>query len=350
MRALLLRWGLAVPWLKWCAAIPLALQLTQAQATELPELSPAQQQILSSTNEEKPYNVRLHFLKSNERRHDLFFPVLTRLGGGYLGVGADQNYTLAAVAGAELLFLVDIDGEVIRWHKIYAAVIPLAESPQMLLKLLQARAEPSVQQALVQRWPTEATELLHSYRNYRHMIGMHLQNEMQVNRNGRPSTWMSDPVLYSRIRELMIAKRVIARVGDLHGERTMLGIGDAARALRVTMRTVYLSNVEQWFQYSPQFRRNLVHLPHDGRTIVLRTLARGDVPAPDLDRWHFSVQSLDEFIARIDSPIRRLRRVQDLVPDMAKANRPGVRGLSWLGQLPNPMPRPWSEIPPLRSQ
>ena len=78
-------------------------------------------------------------------------------------------------------------------------------------------------------------------------------------------------------------------------------------------------------------------------------LARGDVPAPPEDRWHFSVQSLDEFIARIDSPVRKLRRVQDLVPDMARATRPGVRGLSWLGGLPNPPPRPWSELPPLRN-
>ena len=47
---------------------------------------------------EKPYNVRLHFLKSNERRHDLFFSALRGIGGGYLGVGADQNFTLAAIA------------------------------------------------------------------------------------------------------------------------------------------------------------------------------------------------------------------------------------------------------------
>jgi hypothetical protein len=58
---------------------------------------------------------------------------------------------------------------------------------------------------------------------------------------------MSDPVLYGRIRALMISRRVIARVGDLHGERTLLGLGQSARTLNVTMRTIYLSNVEQWF-------------------------------------------------------------------------------------------------------
>ncbi|MBL9041069.1 MAG: hypothetical protein JNM83_05685 [Myxococcales bacterium] len=344
-RGWLIRW-------KWglTSALPLALALLlgQAHAAALPELSVDQQHILQTTSEEKPYDVRRHFLRSNERRHDLFFSALGRLGGGYLGVGADQNYTLAAVAQAELVFLVDIDAEVIRWHKIYAALIPLAESSQALGKLFHPRAEATVRHALETRWGSESVELWQSYRVYRGMISAHLGRERQISRNGRAATWLSDPVLYGRIRELMTARRVIARVGDLHGERTLLGIGQAARSLQVTMRTIYLSNVEQWFRYSPQFRRNLVQLPHDGRTVVLRTLARGDVPAPPEDRWHFSVQTLDEFIARIDSPVRRLRRVQDLIPDMSRAHRPGVRGLSWLGQVPDPMPRPWSELPPLR--
>lgn len=341
-RGWLIRW-------KWGLTSALALLLGQAHAAALPELSVDQQHILQTTGEEKPYDVRRHFLRSNERRHDLFFSALGRLGGGYLGVGADQNYTLAAVAQAELIFLVDIDAEVIRWHKIYAALIPLAESSQALGKLFHPRAEATVRHTLESRWGSESVELWQSYRAYRGMISAHLGRERQISRNGRAATWLSDPVLYGRIRELMIARRVIARVGDLHGERTLLGIGQAARSLQVTLRTIYLSNVEQWFRYSPQFRRNLVQLPHDGRTVVLRTLARGDVPAPPEDRWHFSVQTLDEFIARIDSPVRRLRRVQDLIPDMSRAHRPGIRGLSWLGQVPNPMPRPWSELPPLRS-
>jgi hypothetical protein len=143
-------------------------------------------------------------------------------------------------------------------------------------------------------------------------------------------------------RSRICANSRTARLGPQldHDHHTYLGVP--------TIHSLFLSNVEQWFHYSPQFRRNLVQLPHDGRTVVLRTLARGDVPAPPEDRWHFSVQTLDEFVARMDSPVKRLRRVQDLIPDMARSVRPGVRGLSWLGQVPNPMPRPWHELPPLR--
>ena len=317
-------------------------------AHEMPDLTNVQEQALRLTSEESPYAVRWHFLKSNERRHDLFFSALARLGGSYLGVGADQNYTLAAAASAEFVFLVDIDAEVIRWHKIYAALIPLCQTPQDLLALLKPRAETIAKDALFHRWPMEAPELFKSYRARRHMLFLHLSVEQTVLRNGRGVTWMSNPAFFEHVRKLMLTRRVVARVGDLHGEKTLLAIGQAARALDSNVRAVYLSNVEQWFRYSPQFRRNLVQLPHDRRTLVLRTLARGDVPAPDEDRWHFSIQSLDEFIARMDSPVRKLRRVQDLVPDMAKAKRPGLRGLSWLGELPNPIPVPWHHLPPLR--
>ena len=255
-------------WLKdwtWGLMSSLALMLGQAHASALPELSATERQILQTTGEEKPYAVRLHFLRSNERRHDLFFSALNRLGGGYLGVGADQNYTLAAVAQAELVFLVDIDAEVIRWHKIYAALIPLAESPQSLLKLLHPRAEPTVRSALQARWGAEATELLHSYRYFRGMLSAHLSREQQVSRNGRAATWLSDPVLYARIRELQIGRRVIARVGDLHGEHTLVGLGQAARALNVTVRTVYLSNVEQWFHRVHRWASvpSILHFPSE---------------------------------------------------------------------------------------
>ena len=44
-------------------------------------------------HDEPAHTVRRHYLWSNERRHDLFFPLLHGLGGAYMGVGGDQNHT-----------------------------------------------------------------------------------------------------------------------------------------------------------------------------------------------------------------------------------------------------------------
>lgn len=109
-------------------------------------------------------------------------------------------------------------------------------------------------------------------------------------------------------------------------------------------------NVEQWFRYSPQFRRNLAGLPRDDKTVVVRTLARGELPAPDQDRWHFSVQTLDDFIGRMEAPQNPLQSVRGLMPAMQQAKQPGTRGISWIGpvQASPPLPRSWLLFPPLR--
>jgi hypothetical protein len=320
-----------------------------AVADPLPALSEPQQRIIESPGDEKPYNVRLHFLKSNERRHDLFFSSLRGLGGGYLGVGADQNYTLAAIARAELVWLVDIDGDVVQWHKIYAALIPLAASPAELLTLLGGRRDGEVKAALAARWGEEGARLLPTFLRYRGYLLAHLGAERAVMLRGKPVTWVSDPALYQHVRSLMIARRVVPRVGDLHGEATLLGIAQAAKQAGVTLRTVYLSNAEQWFRYSPQFQRNMLALPHEPRTVVLRTLARGELPTPDGDRWHFSVQTLDAFLSRMAEEQRPARKVGDLVPDMLAGRRPGSLGLSWLGPVqPPPRTLYLAELPAVR--
>ena len=220
--------------------------LAGAQSKLVP-LSDSDTEILSALPDEKPYNVRIHFLRSNERRHDVFFPALRNLGGGYIGVGADQNYTLAAVARAELLWLIDIDGDVVQWHRIYSALIPAAETPAELLALLSGNKDAQVKAALAARWPEdEAKRLWPTFLRYRGLLTSHLRAEKEVRQRGRPVTWIADPELYQHIRALMQARRVIARVGDLHGETTLVAIGAAARRTGHLIRTVYLSNVEQW--------------------------------------------------------------------------------------------------------
>ncbi len=330
------------------------LGLVPGQAIAEPSvaaLSDSERQVFEALPEEKPYNVHIHFLRSNERRHDVFFPALRHLGGGYIGVGADQNYTLAAVAKSEILWLIDIDGDVVQLHKVYGALIPAAATPDELLALFTVGKTTQAKAALAARWPeAEAKALWTIFLRYRGMLAAHLRTERGIRQKGRAVTWLSDPELYRHVRALMQARRVFSRVGDLHGETTLIAIGAAARRTGHLVRTVYLSNVEQWFRYSAQFRRNLSGLPRDDKTVVLRTLARGELPAPDQDRWHFSVQTLDDFLFRMETAQPPARGVLDLMPEMAKARRPGVYGLSWLGTvqaLPRPRPE-WALLPPLR--
>lgn len=364
--------GLARPvrfacWGRWRAVTALLLTLVSpvGQAAPPPEAAPVSAQpapllpqslsadqltMLEALPDEKPYNVRIHFMRSNERRHDLFFKALRGIGGAYIGVGADQNYTLAAVAQAELLLLTDIDGDVVQWHKIYAALIPQAPTPLALCQLLAGERDAVAKAALVERWGPLGLKLWPTFLRYRGMLLSHLQVERKVMRRGSGATWMSNLTLYQHIRGLMQQHRVIAHVGDLHGETTLVNLSSALRQAKVVVRTLYISNVEQWFRYSPQFRRNMQALPRDAKTLVLRTLARGELPIPDEDRWHFSVQTLDDFIARMESTQAPATEVQDFMPEMVRSARSGSHGLSFLGAVteqPRPL-LPWKVLPPLR--
>jgi hypothetical protein len=85
---------------------------------------------------------------SNERKHDIYFEDFKGLGGGYLGVGGDQNYTMAAAAGSQVLWLVDIDLEVVKLHKLYSALLRATDTPQAFVALFERKGVPLVDAAL----------------------------------------------------------------------------------------------------------------------------------------------------------------------------------------------------------
>lgn len=286
---------------------------------------------------------------SNERRHDLFFADLAGLGGGYLGVGGDQNYTMAAAAQAQVLWLVDLDVAVVRMHRLYAALLSAAKTPAEFVALFDS-AEQSAQQSTIERalaayYPKldeeERRAILTVYHAYREDLSLHLHKTAEYRWAGRAVTWLGDPALYEHIRKLAVARLLVPRHGDLTGTTTMQAIAQAARAARVPMHVLYLSNAESWFRYGREFRKNLDALPFDDRALVLRTVKSEQLTYPHGDIWHYSVQRATHFaehlrghgyesidVAMLDAP-----------PCYRKLRHPGpecgVRGLSHIGFPPD---------------
>lgn len=216
-----------------------------------------------------------HYLVGNEARHDVFFPAIADRGGAYLGVGGDQNYTLIAVAGSELAFLLDHDPLIAALHRELGRRIVAAADPAALLRALVDPADPPPP-ALARSWPA---------------LVAHLGRVAARRHDGRPTTWLSDPVLYARLRERWRGGAIRVVVGDLAGDLAMPTIAAAAASRGRPFAVVYLSNAEEGVAASDRLAANLRGLPRTAEAALLRTSGRPDVPALD-GLWSYEVAPL----------------------------------------------------------
>lgn len=241
--------------------------------------------------EELPAPTR-RFLVGNEGRHELFAPALAGRGGALLCVGGDHCYTLAALAGAERLYVVDHDRRVVDLHAELAGRIAAADSPAALLAGL-SRAPAG---DLARRWAIVAD----------HLRGV----------AGRRRSWLADAELYARVRGLWAEGRVEAVVGDVAGARAMPSIARAARARGLVFTAVYLSNVEETLADRAGLRRNLEALPRSPDAALLRTFFDAAVPAAD-GLWSYQVEALAGYLARSGAPRPGAMRVDPREPGLS---------------------------------
>jgi hypothetical protein len=275
-----------------------------AAAPGPPPLSAEARRTLQATKSEKLAEPKwLRFVVSNEWRHDVTFPRLVGLGGAYVGVATDQNYTLAAAARAEVVFLFDYDLEVVRLHRIYHAFLDQAATPAEFRALFDEKEVKRGKEILATAAdsPKEVAHLQRIYTHYRERLQIYLRHVANLQVGDRHPTWLGDPVAYAYIRGLAQGGRMVAVQGDLNGSVALRSVGETARALKLPVRIVYLSNAEGFFKYSPAFRENLAALPHDERSVIIRTYKHG-FPAAAGDSWHYNLHQIDDFLKRAARP------------------------------------------------
>lgn len=281
-----------------------------ASAGGLAPLSSEQRATMLAGAEDTLTPTPIHYVKSNEVRHDVWFPYVAGLGGAYLGVGSDQNYTVAAAARSELMFLSDIDRSVVDLHRVYEVLIEASEEPAALLERFNAsQTEASVAlltEAFAGLPAPEKRRLLGLYRAARETVYIHLQRVIKRHQGETATTWLSDRAMYDHIRGLFKADRVRAMGGDLTGANSLQTAASAARNLGVPFRVIYFSNAEEYFNYSPQFVANVEAFPVEDRTVVLRTIySKNWVHADQL--WAYQVQPIADFKARLADRKNRSR-------------------------------------------
>lgn len=270
-------------------------------------LGEAQRAALLAGAEERIVSKREHFTISNEYRHDLWFPYLRGLGGAHVGVASDQNYTLMAVARSEVGYLLDLDRQVVRLHRVYMALIAASPDPERFLARFDEAARRETRALLVvglaDMSERDRSEALRFVDDNRAALREYLGTVGATRRGERGVTWLSDPELYAHIRGMVTAGRLRPINGNLAGETAMATIAASARALGLTVQSLYLSNAEEYLYYTPAFVANVRALPGSADSVVLRTIhdrfVGWESPGDGDRRWNYQVHSLEDFQGRL---------------------------------------------------
>lgn len=250
-----------------------------------------------------------HFTISNEYRHDLWFSYLRGLGGAYVGVASDQNYTLIAAARSEYAFLVDLDRQVVDLHALYAALIAAAPDPTAFLALFaetasaRRAAREAIATAMGGRTTADRSRSLSLFETHRVVLADYLK-KVQT----QTGSWLADAEAYSYVRTMFTTGRIRVLQGDLAGRSTMASIAASSRALDVPVKVLYLSNAEEYLFYGDRFATNVRALPIAADSVVLRTIherfAGWESCGEGDRRWNYQVQALTDFQRRLGDRAR----------------------------------------------
>lgn len=305
------------------SAVLLALPFISARAepaAELPPLSDDARALLAAIPNEHTPESKRHYFRSNEWFHSLLKDALQGRGGAYVGVGSDQNYTMAALAGSELMLLIDFDARIPWVHRIYGVLVSASATPDELV----SRFAPDQLDASMQLLRDGLAGDAEAETIARHFAKLNKRWFQYVQRVRRLEvSWLGDPALYAHIRNLFRTGRIVSRNGDLTGTATLRAIADAATKLHTPVRVVYFSNAEQFFKYGPTFRQSMDLLPTDERSVVVRTVHhwRLQTAKPnDYTEWHYMLEDFPDFKARMNAGYRSsFRLVRDVAVHRAES-------------------------------
>ncbi len=271
----------------------------------LDELSESQKQKLSAIvwdvdpevlNAIEQKNEGGHFPFSDEKHLDLFKDSIENLGGVYAGVGTDQGYLFVGWQRPTLAFMIDYDPWVIVIHRMYMAFWLACEDSACLHHYFDDRdaglAFLESEAGVAAQLNTKAVNKI--YRTTQRSIARQLKRleKMPV------KTFMNDAESFNYIRNLIRQERLRTFQANLLGDRAFASLASTLRELGASVTTLYLSNAEQYWGYSEQFKKNIIELPASDNALILRTSATYPINTD----YRYSIQPMKVFKAWLSHP------------------------------------------------
>lgn len=270
---------------------------------------------------------KLHYVTSNESRHDALRPYIRNVGGGYVGVGSDQNFTLIAYARSQFAWLMDYDPVVVWANMVHRAFILKSPTRRDFQQMWhpKERADSLKYLTLFYRNHPDRHKIAWVFKSWGNVLYYHFlrrhNRRLQWKKEGivYNESWLSQDASYHHIRSMFQTDRIRVLKGDLLLNTTLQGIGKSSHALQLPIRVFYFSNAEQFWPYIPQFRQNIRGLLMDKASVIVRTIAsRKYKPALDYI-WVYVAQPGLHFQTALQD--KKTRSVWVLVQSMKKVSK-----------------------------
>lgn len=269
-----------------------------------------------------------HYWISNERNLQLWYEHVKDLGGAYLGVGTDQNYMLAGWAKSDLVVVVDFDAAIADLHQVYGLFFDAAETYEDFSQRWSPAREAEGLALIDERLADHPNlkNIRKAYKIARQLVWARFRIIRKAYEKTDIPTFVTDQGQYDHVRTLWRNGRVFARRGDFTANATLVTLGKVMKDSGFAFNVIYLSNVEQYVDYTPEWRRNFIGLPVGEEGVVVRTLGWGGFGFVDeAEKYHYNVQPAPKFLAWLEQS-----RVKNLPTMLHHRTRTTTQGLSLL--------------------
>jgi hypothetical protein len=263
---------------------------------------------------------------SNEWSFQYVIPELnrtTKLGGVYMGVGPDQNFTYIAAIKPKIACILDIRRQNMMLHLMYKAIMEMSEDRIAFAAMLYSKPKPtglsetsSADQIMsavyalprVQRTYDSNFAAIREHLVTKHKFGLSADDlglmhyvystfyslgpgiNYQGNATAQPTWWdlqvetdmagvhrayMATEANYRYLRDMHMKNLIIPVVGDFGGPKALREIGKYLTERKETVTAFYLSNVEQYLFQSDSwlyFYRSVGTLPLDSSSTFIRSV------------------------------------------------------------------------------
>lgn len=309
-------------------------QANAAQAATALFFSSAQDPLPQQRGGVTRERVDKQYLAGNEKKLHAFYEHTKDLGGGYVGVGSDQAYLFIGWARPSFAWLIDYDPDVVAIHSVYRVLFAAASTPQELLELWGKERRKEVANMIALAVPGADGQALRAlYLRHRGWIERRLRAQAKRLEKLKLPSYLTDTETFEFVKAQLTTQRIRAIPANLHGDAAVLGIAKVATQLEVPIRLLYLSNAEEyWKRYPQQYRDNVTALPHDERSVVVRTLLIWDVNQD----YRYNVQSLANYKDWLAA--NYVRNIYDVVHKRPKPEKDGLN-FFWTTGAPADSPR-----------